>query len=242
MRRLVAFLTLAIACASASAVEIRSYETRIDVGRDGAARATARLELADASAGRLRVPVGFAKIGEFRADEVPPGVTMVSRSSADAAWVEIELPQDVPAELKLGFSFRSNGVLFVPKPEPGQKTTLPEGSQLLRHRFVNTQEAPIGRYSATVLFPEELIAHRINEQLPRVGRKEFIPRVELGRFEGRQGALLQMSNLRQGDRTSMELEIVAERRSFVWLLLLLPLAVGYLFAFRDLVKSTPQAA
>jgi hypothetical protein len=51
-----------------------------------------------------------------------------------------------------------------------------------------------------------------------------------------------MSNLRQGDRTSMELEMVAERRSFIWLLLLLPLAVGYLFAFRDLVKSAPQAA
>jgi hypothetical protein len=242
MRPFFALVALSLACASASALEIRRYETRIDVGRDGAARATAILELTGASAGRLRVPVGFAKVGEFRAGEAPAGVTMISRSSADATWIEVELPEGVPAELKLGFSFRSNGVLFVPKPEPGQKPTLPEGSQLLRHRFVNTQEAPIGRYAVMVLFPEELIAHRVNEQLPRVGRKEFIPRVELDRFEGRQGALLQMSNLRQGDRTSMELEIVAERRSFVWLLLLLPLAAGYLIAFRDLVKSAPQAA
>jgi hypothetical protein len=241
MRRLLAFLALALACASALAFEIRSYETRIDVDSAGTARARASLALAGAAAGRLRVPVGFARIDDFRPGEAPAGVTMVSGNSADAAWVEVELPEGVPAELALGFSFRSDGVLFVPKPEPGQKATLPEGSRLLRHRFVNTQEAPIRRYAATVLFPDGAIAHNIREQLPRVGRKEFVPRVELERYEGRQGALLQMTNLRQGDRTSMELEIVAGRRSPVWLLLLLPLAAGYLYAFRDLVRRAPQA-
>jgi hypothetical protein len=242
MRSLLAFLAMTLACASAAAVEIRSYETRIDLDGAGAARARASLVLAGAAAGRIRVPLGFARIDEFRPGDAPAGVTMASRNSADSAWVEVELPEGVPAELTLGFSFASNGVLFVPKPEPGQKATLPEGSRLLRHRFVNTQEAPIGRYAATVLFPEGVIAHNIREQLPRVGRKEFVPRVELERHEGRQGALLQMTNLRQGDRTSMELEIVAERRSLVWLLMLLPLAAGYLYAFRDLVKKEPQPA
>lgn len=234
--RSLAILVLALACGAAQALEIRRYETRIDVDRDGAALATASVDLAGAVAGRFRLPVGFAKLADFRPGEAPPGVSLAAKGNADGAWVEVELPDGVPSETTLGFSFRANGVLFVPKPEAGQKATLPKGSRLLRHRFVNTQEAPIGRYAATVLFPPEVIAHRVNEQLPRPGRKEFAPRVELDRFDGRQGARLQLANLRQGDRTSMELEIVDERRSAVWLLLLVPLAAGYLFFFRDLVR------
>ena len=60
--------------------------------------------------------------------------------------------------------------------------------------------------------------------------------MELGWFDGQQGALLQLSGLRQGDRTSMELEVVNERRSYGWLLVGLVLVAGYLVSFRDLVK------
>ena len=237
MRARAAFLAIGLACASAGAVEIRRHETRIDVGPDGAASATTSLVLEGAAPGRLRVPLGGAKVEEPRLVEAPTGTTMAAGGDADAAWIEFGLPEGVPAAPKLAFTYRSAGMLFTPVPEPGQKATLPEGSRLLRHRFVNTQEARIGHYAVTVRFPEAAIAHRINEQLPRVGRKEFVPRVELDRFEGRQGARLQASGLRQGDRTSMELEIVGERRSLVWLLLLVPLAGWYLFAFRDLVAK-----
>jgi len=236
MRSLLAFVLLCGLCVGASAVEIRSYDTRVEVDRDGAARASASVELAGAVAGRLRIPVGFTKLVEFRSLDLPAGVAMKAGASEDASWVEIELPEGVPDSLKVGFSFRTNGILFIPKPEPGQKAALPEGSRLLRHRFVNTQEAPIGRYALKILLPQETIVHAIREQLPRPGRKEFLPRVELDRFDGRQGAQLQLSGLRQGDRASMELEVVAEQRSVFWLLALLPLALGYLFAFRDTVK------
>jgi hypothetical protein len=241
MRALAAFVTLSLACAGAAAVEIRSYETRVRVDGEGVAQATASVELAGAAPGRLRVPLGFVKIAEFRPLDLPPGVAMKAGGNEDAAWIDVDLPEGVPAGLKLGFSFRSDGMLFVPKPEPGQKSTLPEGSRLLRHRFTNTQEAPIGRYALKVLLPPDAIVHNVREQLPRPGRKEFLPRVELDRYDGQQGALLQLGRMRQGDRTSMELEIVNERRSLLWLLVLLPLATGYLFAFRDTVKPAPQA-
>jgi hypothetical protein len=231
----------ALASACAAATEIRRYETRVDLAADGSARATAMVEVTGAAAGRLRIPTGFAKIDDFKPGPLPAGATMEARGNADAAWVEVSLPEGIAAEVKLGFSFKSDGMLFVPTPEPGQKPLLPAGSQLLRHRFTNTQEAAIGRYALTVLFPEGVIAHNIREQLPRPGRKEFVPRVELDRFDGRQGAMLQYAKLRQGDRTSMELEIVEQRRSIMWLALLLPLAVGYLVAFRDLVKPDPAS-
>lgn len=221
---------------AAAATEIRDYATTVDLAADGTARASAQVQITGAVPGRLRIPVGFAKLDELRAGPLPAGAALAARGTPDHAWVELELPEGTPADLSVGFAFRSNGMIFVPVPEPGQKATLPAGSQLLRHRFTNTQEATIGRYALTVRFPEGTIAHNVREQLPRPGRKEFAPRVALDRFDGRQGAMLAHTRLRTGDRTSMELEIVSETRSATWLVLLLPLAVGYLFAFRDLVQ------
>ena len=85
MKSLVAALLLLLACASAAAVEIRNYETRLDVGDDGTARATANLELRGAAAGHLRVPIGFGSIADFRARDLPPGVTLAAGGKGEAA-------------------------------------------------------------------------------------------------------------------------------------------------------------
>jgi hypothetical protein len=141
--------------------------------------------------------------------------------------------------VKLGFAFRAPGVLFVPKPEEGQKSAFAAGTRLLRHSLVNTQPTPISRYTVQVRLPEEIMVGKIREQLPKTRRKEFTPRVELDRYDGRQGALLQLGGIKQGDRTSMELEVVGDRRSIGWLLVGLVLSIGYLVGFRDLVKPGP---
>jgi hypothetical protein len=237
MRQVIVVLCLWLAGAAWS-TEIRRYDTRVDLEPDGSARAEATVELKGILPGRLRIPVGFETLEAFQAGPLPGGVAMVPHSSAGISWVEVELPQGVADSATLAFAFRSAGVAFVPKPEPGQKPTLPEGSRLLRHRFTNTHEAPITLYTVTVRFPDGSIAHRIREQLPRIGRKEVVPRVELGRFDGREGARLQFAKMRTGDRTSMELEIVPRQRSIGWLVLLV-LAIGYLVAFRDLVARKP---
>ena len=240
MNKALVLLVLLCACAGAGAVEVKEYDTRLDVTADGTAQASVALTVAGARAGRLRLPVGFAAMEEFTPSDVPSGVVLTPRASKEQSYVDIEFPNDSPADTKIGFTFRTPGVLFAPKPEEGQKSTLPAGSRVLRHSFVNTQETPIASYRLRVRLPDEAIVHMIREQLPKPRRKEFTPRVELDRFDGSQGALLQFSGLRQGDRTSMELEVVEQRRSMAWLLVLLPIALGYLVAFRDTVK--PQSA
>ena len=236
MNRILALLVLACACAGAGAVEVGKYETRLDVAADGTGEANVALTVAGAQAGHLKLPVGFAAMDAFAPREVPPGVVLTPHASKEQSWIDIEFPNDAPADMKIGFTFRIPGVLFVPKPEEGQKSAFPAGSRLLRHSFVNTQETPIASYRLVVRLPDEAMVHMIREQLPKPKRKEFVPRVDLDRFDGRQGALLQYSGLRQGDRTSMELEVVGQRRSMTWLVLLLPLALGYLVAFRDTIR------
>jgi hypothetical protein len=126
---------------------------------------------------------------------------------------------------------------------------LPAGTRLLRHAFVNTQSATIGSYRVEVKLPARTQIHVIREQLPKTGRKEFVPRVALVGLETHQGAVLQMTNVKLADRTSMELEVVDTGRSYVWLLISVVLGLGYLIAFRDLLKpvehgdpSVPVAA
>ncbi|MBL0141132.1 MAG: hypothetical protein IPP91_03480 [Betaproteobacteria bacterium] len=237
MKRTLLFLVLGFACAGVGAVEIKAYDTRLEVALDGAAQAVVDLQVDGAQAGRFKLPVGFGAIEEFKPLDVPAGVVLKPLTTKEQSSVEIELPDGVSAAVNIGFSFRVPGVLFVPKPEAGQKSALPKGSRLLRHSFVNTQPAPISRYTMQVRLPEETMVQKIREQLPKARRKEFTPRVELDRYDGRQGALLQLAGIKQGDRTSMELEVVGDRRSLGWLLVGLVLAAGYLVGFRDLVKT-----
>ena len=62
-------------------------------------------------------------------------------------------------------------------------------------------------------------------------------RQRLGKVDGRQNAVLQMTAMKQGDDTSMALELVPERKAWGWLLAGLALCAVYLFHFRDLVAS-----
>ncbi len=237
MKRILAFALMACAFGSANALEIKAYDTRLDVAPDGLAQADATLQLAGCEAGRFKLPTGFTGIENLQVKDAPAGVALKLVASKEQSTFEVELPDNVPGEAKISFAFQVPGVLYEPKPEEGQKSTFPAGTRLLRHAFVNTQSTAISKYSVQVRLPQETLVHAIREQLPKNKRKEFTPRVELNRFDGLQGARLQMAGLKQGDRTSMELEVVPEGRSFGWLLGGLVLCIGYLVTFRDLVTG-----
>ncbi len=229
-------MLVALAGLTAQAAEIREHSTRLDVSDDGTGVAATVLELVDLQPGSLRVPLGSAVVSDLRPGEVPTGIALLPGSADGRSWVDIQLPPGVPAAMRLAFSYRLAAVLVVPKPETGQKSAFPEGSRLLRHAFVNTQDAVITRYRMTVLLPSDSIVHGVREELPKRKRTEMLPRVMLDRFDGRQGAALQTGALAQGDRASMELEVVNAHRSAGWLLALVPLALAYMWVFRDLVR------
>ncbi|MBK9795010.1 MAG: hypothetical protein IPP58_00675 [Holophagaceae bacterium] len=143
----------------------------------------------------------------------------------------------MPSQATLRFSFGLKQVFLETRLAPGEKSTLPEGSRIFRHAFVNTQEAPIGIYRLEFLFPEGLRAQAIREQLPRPKKSEVGPRVLLSKLEDRQAAILQFAGLHQGDDTSMALELVPSQRSFGWLIVGLLIGGLYLVKFKDLVAK-----
>jgi len=234
--RLALSLLLGVACIGANAAEVKTYDTRLAVAPDGSGLARVDVQVTGVQAGRLRLPVGFAALDGFQAIAVPAGVTVKPAPAKDQSAVDIELPENVAPDLKLAFTFKVPGVLFEPKPEEGQKPGFPEGTRLLRHAFVNTQPTPIAQYRVQVLLPPQTMVEKIREQLPRPKRKEFVSRVELDRVEGLQGALLQFSGLKQGDRTSMELAVVDARRSWLWIVVGLVLAGAWLAAYRFIIR------
>jgi hypothetical protein len=76
LRRTVAAVACWLVCGVAAAVEIKDYQTRLDVADDGAALASATVSITGAKAGRLRLPVGFAALGDVRIASAQPGVTI----------------------------------------------------------------------------------------------------------------------------------------------------------------------
>ncbi|MBK8791890.1 MAG: hypothetical protein IPN59_01835 [Holophaga sp.] len=217
------------------ATEIQSYELRLATAPDGSGAAQATLRLTSCTPGQLKFPLGFIQIQELHLLEAPQGARLETGPTNGQMLLHAYLPEGLAPEATLRFSFSIPQAFFVPEPGLGEKSNLPEGSRLFRHAFVNTQEGTIGSYRFELLFPEHTMAQSIREQLPKAKKSEVGPRVLLTKLDGRQAAVLQLSTLKQGDDTSMLLEVVPERKTWGWLLVGLALAAIYLVYFRDLV-------
>jgi hypothetical protein len=238
MKRLL--LALMLACGAAGATEIERYATQLDVQADGMAQATVTLDLKDCQPGRFVLPVGFGGVGRFQVLAAPDGVLLKLVPGKDSSALDIELPAGIAESASLRFVFSAPDVLGHPKTTAGEKLKVAADTQVLRHAFVNTQARVIGTYDLSVQLPADLRVQKITEQLPRPKRSDVLPRVRLDRFDERQGAVLQFAAMKQGDRTSMVLNVVPARPSYGWLLAGLALALAYLAGFRGLVKTEPS--
>jgi len=235
MKILRLFSLLFLAASWAGAAEIKSYQVRLETSPDGSGRGFATVQVSACTPGQMNLPLGFSKIEDLKLDAAPQGVRVELGPSNGQTLLHVFLPVSTAAELTLQFSFAVRQAFLVPEAGPGEKSTLPAGSRLFRHTFVNTQEGTIGSYRFELLFPEGTMAQAIREQLPRPKKSEVGPRALLTKIEGRQGAILQFASVKQGDDTSMLLEVVPDRKSFGWLIVGLLLGAVYLVYFRDLV-------
>lgn len=221
--------------AALGATDIASYRVRLDTAADGSGKGTAEVVLAQCAPGHINLPLGFTGITGLRLDDGPPRLRLEQGAASGQALLHLDLPEDIPAAATVRFSFGVPKAFVNIVPGPGEKSAFPAGSRLFRHALVATQEGVLGSYQFEVLFPEGTRAQAIREQLPKLGKTEAGPRVRLGKAGGRQNAVLQMTAMKQGDDTSMALELVPERKAWGWLVAGLALCAVYLFHFRDLV-------
>lgn len=224
-----------LAAAALGATDIAAYRVRLDTAADGTGKGSAEVVLTRCTPGRINLPLGFANPADLRLESGPPQATLAKGPTQGQTLLHLDLPPGVVGEATVRFSFSVPMAFSTPTPGPGEKSPFPAGSHLFRHALVATQEGVLGGYRFEVLFPPGTRAQSIREQLPKPGKAEVGPRVRLGKTEGRQGAVLQMGAMRQGDDTSMALELVPERKSWGWLAVGLALCALYLFHFRDLV-------
>lgn len=238
-------LACLLACSAAEAVKVPSYTARVDVAGSGQSGAVLNLQLEDAAPGALLLPVAPAlkPAGPVRIDNAPLGTQVKAVTVAERPHLEVVLPEGVSTSVPLAVSYPVKDVMVEPKAKAQGKRSLPAGSLLLDHAFVNTQPLTIGSYRVQVVLPDGARFQEIREQSPKTKRTEVEPRVRLNAVDGRQGALLQLGEVRQGDRAAMSLEVVPDQRGFMWLLVGLALSIAYLIGFRDLVskRDAPSA-
>jgi hypothetical protein len=244
MRTSLAFALLALVPALAPAAEIREYRTRLDVDAGGSGHASGTLVIAGTPSETLEVPTSYRSFTNFRLSEATEGLR-VQPPATGGGTIRVTLP---PAAATAGLS-RLTFSFDVPEafvrsadPANGDRATLPRESRSFRYAFVNAQATPILDFGMLVILPPGTRFQAIREQLPKRTKSEAEPRVRLGGEGGLQTALLRLANLHQGDDTSMQLEVVPNRRSPLWLVAGFALSVLYLVQFRDLVSRKPQPA
>lgn len=237
-----ALALLLLASGLASGAEIREYATRVDVDADGAGRATSALVVTGEPSETVVIPLSHGAWTNFRPAEVPDGLRLEAPQDK-ATTIRVTLPSATSGPFRLSFAFDVPRVFSRPEdPAAGGKLTMPRDSRTLRYAFVNSQVTVIKDFRVLVVLPEGARFQAIREQLPKQTRTEAEPRVRLGGEDGRQSALLRLSNLGQGDDTSMALEVVPNRRSLLWLVAGVVLSILYLFKFRDLVSTSDGPA
>lgn len=239
MKRLLTSFAMMALAFGVQATQIKSYEGQVDVAAEGSSRARLQLQLEKVRPGAFLVPLGagLKPEGAVTLDSAPLGTTVKLVTSGERPHLELVFPESVEATSPVQLSFAVNKVLTEPKPRSSGKKILPDGSLLLNHAFVNTQPYTIGSYRMAMSLPGDSRVHAVREELPKAKRSEIEPRVGLNGENGRQGALLQVADLKQGDSTSMSLEVVPDHRSFTWLIVGLALSIAYLFGFRHLVSK-----
>lgn len=233
--RLLSFLAF-LAPSLLMATDIQSYVVRLHADEQGSGQATATVVVTDATPGTLSLPLGFPSPENPRLVEAPAGVGLECGPRNGMTTLRFHLPEGMPATATLRIAFEVKRAIQEVQLGPGERSTLPANSRLFRHAFVNTQETAIGSYRFEFLFPEDMMAQAIREQLPKPKKSEVGPRVLLTRLDGHQAAILQFTGLRQGDDTSMVVEVVPRRRSSGWLVAGVVLAGLYLVHFKDLVS------
>lgn len=242
MRKTLALALLASLPGLASAAEIQEYATRLDVEAGGAGRATSTLVIAGGPSETVVIPLAHNAWSNFRLAEATDGLRLEPPKEKTTA-IRVTLPPTTSLASRLVFTFDVPKVFATAQdPAAGAKLTMPRESRILRYAFVNSQETPIKDFRMLVALPEGTRFQAIREQLPKQTKSEAEPRVRLGGEAGRQNALLRLANLGQGDDTSMQLEVVPNPRSPLWLVAGLILSVLYLIKFRDLVSTGDGSA
>lgn len=242
MRALFLTVALLFSATGTFASGIRAYDVGVAIHDDGTAGGRAALRLEDVKAGRVTIPLGFAPVSQLRLVSAPARTAITSEERNGQTIVALELPSEAPGETAVAFTFQIGNALVSPAPVAGQKSTVPANNRIVAHALVNTEPTAIGAYQAEFIFPAGMRAHAIREALPKLSKSETEPRVRLVEIGERNGARLRTGRLLQGDKTSMQVEILPRKRSPWWLVAGVALSILYLIHFRDLVAKKPQSA
>ena len=231
-----AVLALVLVPGLSNSAEITSVMTRVDVKADGSGTATTEFVVTGAASEAIDIPLSSLGGANLRLGEAPEGLK-IEAPKAKAVAFRVTLP---PVAGSSKFTVRFDVPEAFAKPEDpaaGAKLTMPKESRTLRVQFLNAQATPVKDLDILVTLPEGYRVQAVREALPKLKKTEVEPRVRLGAADGRQNALLQMMNLKQGDSLSMQIEAVPNRRSLLWLAAGIVLSGLYLYQFRDLVAE-----
>lgn len=223
--------------AVASAADIARYAVLVEADLTGRGHATATLDMLDVAGGVLEIPVGFDAVTRVQVVAAPPGTQATFAASPPLSTLTVTLPAGRWSVLSVSVAFDLESVFVLPTPA-GERPTLPTGTRMFRHVLLQSRPGTIGDYVVELALPSGLRGHAVRDSAPKLRKTESTPRVQFDAVEGREGARLRVHALAQGETAVMQVELSPREWPVGFIGVGLLLSLGYLVAFRDLVRRT----
>lgn len=132
----------------------------------------------------------------------------------------------------LEYVFRLQRVTTLSKPSANDF-----GNYDLAYRVVNTSPLPIDHFTVRIVLPPGMVVNTITSTIPARPANAAGAPYTIGKSEGCHYVTLTDSTVMQGDNLALSFQAKFEKKSRLFIALLVLIAGAYLVAFRDLIKT-----
>lgn len=233
-RRTVAVLAIFLglgALSPAFGLEVRRYDEKVLLSRDGSATVQLSLTLAEPPGTRvLTIPLPYEAVRNLKATGSATAAVREGGSPGNL-YAELTLSEIPQGAATVGLSF---GVAdyYADGDSPGLHGNLDFG-----YRFVNVSFSRIAEFSADVTLPEGYVFATIGDFVPQPKKGGMASPYVISRVAGRNVVSISLTDLRLGDEVKLNGTFKSTGKSKILLFFLIALAIGSLFFFRDALKN-----
>jgi len=232
-KRTVAVLAIVLGlgvCTPAFGLEVRRYDERVTLFRNGTAAIQLSLTLAEPPGSSVLIPLGYATIQNLKGRGSDP-VSVREVGSQGNHFVAVTLPASGQGGATVEISFQVADYLKN-SGSPG-----PHGNLDFYYRFVNVTFSRIAEFTAGITLPDGYVLGTIGDFVPQPKKSGMTAPYVLSRVAGQDVVAISLSDLKLGDEVKLNGTFKNTRKSKILLFSLIALAIGSLFFFRDTLKN-----
>ncbi|MBI5726911.1 MAG: hypothetical protein HY965_03595 [Ignavibacteriales bacterium] len=212
---------------------IKQLSYKIDLQDNGSALVSIMCRFDSLTSATLLVPFCFTACDSLKFNnEINPAVFLVDSNTVKYISIPSALLQ---AKSSFTLSMQVKGYYI---PEAGKTNEF--GHIAIKQKFVNTTVLFIRGLQVKLVLPAGYVVSTVDESIPKLSNNNPEAPYAVLEENGRHAVELTAKNLRLGDNAMVALTIKQEKKSDVFLWILLAAIAAYAILFRDILKPASK--